>query len=199
MPDENQNNENQSNSDGVNNSDIKNHPLFLKVTGELASLKTKIEDRKTADEEAATKADQAKLLEEKNFKDLLASKETEYTTKLAALEKSNTEKDLMIELTAKGFSNKVFLNGAIASYDKEAHGDFSKYADTLSSDAVNAQFLSAQKPKPKDDIHGSNGPITTLTPVELKAQLNSTDPTKRAAARAIAKENALKTGNTGVS
>jgi len=195
------------NGEKMSNPDVKTHPLFLKMTSQVAELNKKIEERDAADKESKTKADQSKLLEEKNFTELLASKESEFKAKLTTLEQQLTEKDqqitkkdLKIALTGKGFANETFLNGAVAGYDLETHGDFAKYAETLAADEANAAFLnSMQTPrKGRPNANVPNPPTVTLTPAELNAQLKSDDPKKRAEARKIAMTNWETKGSTGV-
>jgi hypothetical protein len=190
----------------LSNSDVRGHALFQKLTSEVAEMRAEIKKRDDAEQAAKTAAEEAKLLEEKNFTELLASKEEGYKKELASLkqqigdkEKLITERDLKIALTGKGFQNETFLNGAIAGYDSETHGDFAKYAETLAADEMNAAFLNQIQRGPKvPDVHAPNTPTIKLTPAELQAQLKSDDPKKRAEARKVAQSNWKETGATGV-
>lgn len=195
-----------SSEPGLSNSDVKSHPLFKKLTSQLSEMNSKFEQRETAEKAEKTAAEQAKLLEEKNFTELLTVKENEFKAKLAELEQANaekekliTKKDLTIALTGKGFQNETFLDGAVARYNAEKHGDFTAYADALASDESNAALLNAAVAKSKvPDVRVPTTPTATMTPKELKAMLHHKDLEKRAAAREIVSANWIATGSSGV-
>lgn len=183
----------------LSNSDVKKHPLFLKVTEQLAALTAAEEKRKQDEAAAKTEAERKKLEGKAQYEEALANQEKEFKAKLAELEKGILEKDLTNELLRAGFKNSVFNDGAIHGYTAEK-GTVSEYVKALSEAEENKIFLDTGKgagPKRKD-VGTPTSNTKQMTPAELTAALKDPDPKVRAQARQQARENWKKTGSTGV-
>lgn len=131
----------------ISNQDVKNHPLFQKLTNQLGELQRADEERKQSEVESAKQEKIKKAEAEGNFKKAaelhqqqLADLENKHKTEL-------TKRDLTLELTKLGATNKIFINGAIAGYDYETPID--EYIAALSSDESNQGIFGGDKKPPK--------------------------------------------------
>lgn len=179
----------------LTNADVKSDPLFKKVTGELAELKSQI---------AAEKAEQTKAQEAAEMERLKESGKYEEAIKLHAdrLERMESQhkadllkRDLTIELVNAEAKNKVFLQGAIAAYDGET--DIAEYVQSLKNSDENKPFFGGMEqsrqtqPAPKGVAPSGNADLTWQ---QVKAMEQSDDPKQRAKASDIILNHLKKNG-----
>lgn len=170
----------------LTNADVKSDPLFKKVTGELAELKSQI---------AAEKAEQTKAQEASEMERLKEAGKYEEAIKLNAdrLERMEAQhkadllkRDLTTELIKAGAKNDMFLKGVIADYDGET--DIAEYVQSLTSSDDHKLFFGSleqsrqTQPAPKGVAPNGNADLTWQ---QVKAMEQSDDPKQRAKASDI--------------
>lgn len=189
---------------GLSNADVKAHPLFQKLTQELAderkaskTVMKRLEALEAADNERKTKALEA----EKDYESAAqkradkavadAKKEWEATASADA-----AKAEAKLQLVKAGFKNERFLKGALADFDFE-NQTAEEFAKAIAEDDSNKQFLeSASKAQKKPDpypTHQSGAHI--MTPAEIEAARNSGKPEEIARANDAAE--ALWVANQG--
>lgn len=170
----------------LSNNDVKSHPLFQKLTEQLSEFQRKEQERAAAEEKAAREAELKKAEEEGKWQDIVKMREQEIENLRASYAKDMLERDLKTELVRAGFSNDVFLKGAIGSYSGDPEG-VTEYVEQLKADAGNAVFLNqAQQAANSTPAPPSTPTITgtKLSDAKIVAMEKSSDPAERAQARA---------------
>jgi len=159
----------------LSNSDVRNHPIFLKVTGELDDLRKRVAAseeaaKKKADEEALKKAEEEGQLKSaleskiKEMESLVASHRSEIENINNSHAKEIREATLRSEFIKRGCSNETFIKGAILSY---SDGDLVEFVTSLASDEANSVFFAV------DSLSdGGNGKVKPPinTPVRNQAK-----------------------------
>ena len=171
----------------ISNAEIKAHPLFSKLTSELAELRRADAERKAAEEQAKKEAELKKAEAEGRYQDALKQRESELEALRAAHSKELLDRDLTTEMLKAGFGNEIFLRGAVSAYDADKW-TVSEYVASLAGDDANKAFLAssggagrASLPEPgKPPVNGSKQHISAE---QLKAMEASSSLEERQKAR----------------
>ncbi len=164
----------------ISNADVKAHPLFKKLTDDLAERNKADADRKAADEAAQADAEQKRLKDEGKFEEAIKLEKDgrEADARAHALELQ--VRDLELAITKTGFTNDTFIRGAVAGFDPDK-GTIEDYAKHLAENEVNKAFLGEitdpGKPTPPGKPPG--GKQGALNARQIKALKNSSDPAER--------------------
>jgi hypothetical protein len=192
----------------LSNADVKAHPLFKKLTSELAAeRKSSKEDR--ARLEALEKAEnerQTKAAEKKGDYEKATQKRIDEAVNDARkqweVEQSVNDKkaEAKLQLVKSGFKNEKFLRGALADFDPEKHTaeDFVK---AIAEDESNKPFLDTGKGTTggKPDPHPTpRSGSKLLTPAEIQALRESGKPEDIARANDAAEALWVAEGTTGL-
>lgn len=190
-----ENEEEQSNQDReLSNRDVKNDPLFLKLTSELAEFKRADDERKEVAEKAARDAEFEKAKSAEKFEDALKLKEAEFESERTKHYSEIQQRDLATALMVKGFDVRS-VKLLTSEYDAENSGTPDEYATACFEDESNARFLQKSDPNvpnPPPKVTGGSGGLLDIP--TLKAYEHSDDPEKRKIARANLKAYRKKTG-----
>ena len=169
----------------LSNSDVKAHPLFQKVTKELAeerkankAIQERLDALETAENKRQTKAAEAK----KDYQEALdkridqAKKDArkEWDAEQAIKDKKAEAK---LHLVKAGFKNERFLRGALSDFDPEKQ-TAEEFAKSLVEDDSNKPFLDTGKGLGKNpDPHPTpRSGSKLLTPAEIQALRESGKP-----------------------
>ena len=172
----------------LSNSDVKAHPLFKKLTQELAEERKankatleRLDALETAENRRATKAAEAK----KDYQEALdkridqAKKDArkEWDAEQAIKDKRAAAK---LELVKAGFKNERFLKGALSDFDP-GNQTAEEFAKSLMEDDSNKPFLDTGKGpgKPPDPHPTPRSGSKLLTPAEIQALRASSNPDDR--------------------
>jgi hypothetical protein len=168
----------------LSNSDVKAHPLFQKLTGELAeerksrkAMQERIDALEADENKRQTKAAEAKKDYEKALESRLSQAKKDARKEWDAEQAIRDKKsEARLQLVKAGFKNDDWINGRMAKFDHEnmTPEDFAKAAvddDTCKS------FLDTGKSVKNPDPH----PLTRsgskiLTPAEIQALRESGKP-----------------------
>ena len=166
----------------VSNTDVKNHPLFQKLTSELSALQKADTDRKAA----ATAAEKAAALEkatsEERYADALKLQQETAQVELDTLKATTLRAEMKAALLAQGSkSSDGFFKVALAEYDAETHGTVDAYAEALKTDENYALFFAddSRQPLTAPQKLSAPGGVVTLSKEQLLALSNSDDAEKR--------------------
>lgn len=173
------------------NADVKNHPLFKKLTGQLAELQKADFDRKEAQKAAEKNALLEKAKAEERYEDALKLQQEEHAAALAAYEAKITQAELRASLVASGAkATDGLLKVVAAEYDAEKHGTVDEYVDSLKASEDYAVFFktSDRVPVPPPGKLPTTGIGVTLNKETIRAYESSDDPEKRKQARAYKRE-----------
>ena len=186
-----QNNNNQDDST-PSNRDVKNHPLFLQMTQQIAELKKFKDAQDAAEAERAQKtaeaeknyAEATRIAVEKALKD---AKET-WTAEQAV---KDARAEARFQLVKVGFKNDKFIKGLLDDFDP-SKSSAEEFAKAASSDKENAMFLEAVAPvkkpgTPPDPPTPPVGQQRRLSDEEIARLRESSKPEERAAAHAAAR------------
>lgn len=173
----------------ISNADVKAHPLFQKVKGELSdelaaskkenkSMRERLDALEAAENERQTK----KLETEKNYEAATKKRiEKSVSDAKKAWDAEQAVKDKMsdakLELTRAGFNNKSFVKMQLAEFDHE-NQSVEDFVKAVSDDPESAPFLDTEKgqPKKKSDPHPTPSKGKGLmTPAEIQAARASGD------------------------
>lgn len=124
----------------ASNRDVKDSPLFQKLTAELSSFKQREAERQEADKSAQSKAEQEKLEAAGRYEEALALKQKEFENLQAKHQKEVLKRDLKTELIQKGFNNEIFMKGAMAAFEGDSDS-VADYVNELASADSNKMFL----------------------------------------------------------
>ena len=130
----------QTDPQDLTNSDVREHAKFKAVIKELSELKQANADRTAAEEQSKKDADVKKAEGELRYKDALELRQKEYDTLKAAHAKEIQHRDVTTELMKHGFTNDLFLKGAVAGFDP-GKGSIEDFAKGVVEDDANKQFL----------------------------------------------------------
>lgn len=139
---QNNDNDNQSNDQALppaepTNSDFKSTPAYQAMAQQIAELNKEKSDRAAADEAAKNKAEQESLIAKGEFDKALELHKKQLEDTQAEHAQELLQRDLKSELYRVGFSNEMFVNGAVASYKE---GDVTEYVKALSDNEANNPF-----------------------------------------------------------
>ena len=165
----------------LTNNDVKNHPLFKKLTSQLAELQNAQNEKLEAEKKAAAEAEIKALEAKGEFEQALKIKTEEIERIKSEHAAQILERDLKTQLFKAGFTNDIFVNGAVMSYDKETPMD--EYVQALTENEANKPFLAAQtreplKPPGKPTVGGGASPLTASQVKELQASDSQEDRQK---------------------
>lgn len=176
----------------TSNADVKEHPLFKKMTAQLAQFQQAEKDRASRDAQAQKEAEIKALEAKGEYEAALTQQKSEMERLVAQHEREILHRDLQSELFKQGFNNDLFVKGAITGYDAETHGDINAYVEALANDEANKGFLSTGTGRQVHDAAGLGRPAASgsmpLTGKRLLEYKNSPDPEKRAQYRKVAGE-----------
>jgi len=165
------------------NNDVKSSPLFQKLASELAEIKRADAERLQLEQAAKKEAETKQLEAQGKYEEALKMREQEIENIKSQHQKEITQRDLKNELLTAGFTNQVFIKGAIAEYEE---GDISEYARQLASDESNKPFLGAIKqvftPPSGGNVNGVSS-VTIKTADDYNRAKTSADPNIRKQAR----------------
>jgi hypothetical protein len=164
------------------NSDVKNHPLFQKLTGELAALQRADFERK----EAAAQAEKQALLEkaksEERYEDALRIQQETAAAEVEALKQTALAAEMKAALLAQGAkASQGFFKVAMAEYNAETHGDVETYAESLKANEEYSVFFADQSRQAlaAPGKLSAPGNSAVLTREQLRALEQSDEPEKR--------------------
>lgn len=175
------------NQDQQQPGDVREHPAFKGVLGQLAEARQQLEKIK-AEQDDQRKAEEQKKLEEKGqYETLLQQLKAEQDRMKSEHTRQVTEMELKYELMKHGCTNEMFVAGAVATYDGQTPiGEYVK----LVAESNEAFFRSANPGiNPPQSVSTGTGPKDWKT---IKQHLGNTE-TAGAAGQAIT-EYFLKTG-----
>ncbi|GEM_PF-7018717 len=185
----------------VDNAAIKKHPVFVKVTEELAALRREREERLAAEtkaQEERAKAERQKAIEDaekaKDFEKAQALREAEHEAEKADYEEKLRNTQLKFELSLKGFSERGIK--LLSTEYTEDKGPIEDYAKACLENEDNKVFLktapSREIPEAPLKVSVSGDPGMSIE--KCKAYEKSADPEKRKQAREFLKAYRLEHG-----
>lgn len=176
------------------NSDVKNHPLFKKITAQLADY----QKSETAAKEAKDVAEKEEILRKAAESGKFEDAEKMYKEQIERMKISHSseiqERDLQSSLAVAGFDNKMFIRGAVAGFDS-TKTSIEDYVAELKSDELNKPFLRTASIVVKPQAPGTvavNGGKTNWEDVK-KLELSS-KADDRAKARSLIADYRKETG-----
>jgi len=163
----------------LSNSEIKNHPGFRQMAERVKELESIESDRQAADEAAKIEAETKRLEADGNYKAALELKEKALKDMETTHAKELQSRDIRTGLIKAGFTNDVFISGAVLGFDGSS--DISAYVASIAGDESNASLLGTPKtPPPAPPGEGNIGsPQKGLTPETAKQYAYSDDPIKQ--------------------
>jgi hypothetical protein len=170
-------------------------PKYEAMSRQLAELQREKASRVEAEKTAQREAEEKALRDAGKFDELAAKHAADMEEIKSGHAKEILSGNLTNELLKAGFSNDMFVNGAIQGYDAETHGDVAAYAATLAADEGNKAFLAAPTGRTVEPAPG-------MTPAgggsanwdQVKIDTESTDRKTRIDARAKVTAHRQKTG-----
>jgi hypothetical protein len=170
-------NENLEYQKGVTNSEVKNHPLFAKLTADLAEKERRLQiiedEKKRAEQEAEIK----KAESEADYKKALELRDQQLKAEKEKYEKEIQSRDIQTELIKLGFKNSKFLRGCVADYDgKTPIGDYVKLLAEENKDLLDSVVRTVI---PAPNTPNAQGTNNTYSLDQLKEMEKSKDPKQR--------------------
>ncbi len=174
---------------------FKDDPKYQAMSKQLAEYQRAETERADADALAEREAAEKKLRDEGKFDELATNHASELAAMKSLHEKTLLEMSLKTELIKTGFSNDMFVNGAISAFSG-ANDEIAAYVETLKGDEANKAFLAGSDNRtvhtpPSATPSGGGSPNWE----QVKADLDSPDRQTRITARAKVTAHREQTGN----
>ena len=124
---------------------FKDDPTYKAMAQQLADLRRKEQERMEAEEKARKDAEIKELESRGQYEAAIKAREDELESLKNQHAAELQQRDLTAELLKAGFSNEMFMRGAVANYNQES-GSILEYVQGLVGDESNAAFLSKSAP-----------------------------------------------------
>ncbi|MCK5610763.1 hypothetical protein KAR91_53315 [Candidatus Pacearchaeota archaeon] len=171
----------------VSNAELKAHPAFQKVTGELAQLRQEKADRVAKEDADKVEAERAKLVAAGDYESALKLRDDNIEQMKTDHAKDLLQRDIESGLMKVGFNNDIFLRDAVRQFDGDSAG-VAEYVKELAAKDENKMFM-GNEPRTTLPETVPGGKPTVSMSVEEARQLSksSDDPAIRQKARLVLK------------
>lgn len=170
----------------ISNADLKAHPVFQKLTSQVAAYERAEQERREEAAKAAQEAEIKALEDQKRYDEVIKLKDQEIQATVEKFQNELLTLNLKNELVKAGFHNDHFVKGVVSDF-QGTQEEIDSYVQSVLNDEKNKPFLASSQNQ-QSYVPPSTPGVASMNdtvPIEtLKAWENSSDREERIKARA---------------
>lgn len=173
----------------LSRADVESHPMVGGLKSQLAELKAELDLLRSKKETEKEQAERTALEERGQYEAVKSKYEADLAATKREFEAYKVSTGVEAALLRAGATNKMFISGAIANYDKETPVE--DYVTALAADESNAPMFAQPGQAPRQPMPSppAGRPATGVTKLDYSQIKEDLQNPEKAASAALAIEN----------